>query len=77
MAARREELGESEAKAVNQQIANVVKNGVDAKTHYSIAIHKQAGYPWGKDARINGSLYYGKDPGDTASVSSEWPRSVA
>ena len=31
-------------------------NGVDAKTHYSIAIHKQAGYPWGKDARIHGSL---------------------
>lgn len=30
--------------------------GVDAKTHYSIAIHKQAGYPWGKDARIAGSL---------------------
>ncbi|MCW5552418.1 MAG: DegT/DnrJ/EryC1/StrS family aminotransferase [Verrucomicrobiae bacterium] len=34
----------------------LVKNGVDAKTHYSIAIHQQAGYPWGKDARINGSL---------------------
>jgi dTDP-4-amino-4,6-dideoxygalactose transaminase len=31
-------------------------NGVDAKTHYSIAIHKQAGYPWGKDARIAGSV---------------------
>src|SRR3954454_11622302 len=30
-------------------------NGVDAKTHYSIAIHKQAGYPWGKGARLNGS----------------------
>ena len=25
-------------------------------THYSIAIHKQAGYPWGKKARIVGSL---------------------
>ncbi len=34
----------------------LVKNGVDAKTHYSIAIHKQAGYPWGKGARIVGSL---------------------
>jgi len=32
------------------------KNGVDAKTHYSIAIHKQAGYPWGKGARIVGSV---------------------
>jgi dTDP-4-amino-4,6-dideoxygalactose transaminase len=31
-------------------------NGVDAKTHYSIAIHKQAGYPWGKQARIAGSV---------------------
>jgi dTDP-4-amino-4,6-dideoxygalactose transaminase len=31
-------------------------NGVDAKTHYSIAIHQQAGYPWGKGARIAGSL---------------------
>ena len=30
--------------------------GVDAKTHYSIAIHKQAGYPWGKNARIAGSV---------------------
>jgi dTDP-4-amino-4,6-dideoxygalactose transaminase len=29
---------------------------VDAKTHYSIAIHQQAGYPWGKGARICGSL---------------------
>jgi dTDP-4-amino-4,6-dideoxygalactose transaminase len=31
-------------------------NGVDAKTHYSIAIHQQDGYPWGKDARISGSV---------------------
>jgi dTDP-4-amino-4,6-dideoxygalactose transaminase len=34
----------------------LVQNGVDAKSHYSIAIHKQAGYPWGKGARIVGSL---------------------
>jgi len=34
----------------------LVKNGVDAKTHYSIAIHQQAGYPWGKGARIVGSV---------------------
>src|SRR5256884_5764393 len=26
--------------------------GIDAKTHYSIAIHRQAGYPWDKGARI-------------------------
>jgi dTDP-4-amino-4,6-dideoxygalactose transaminase len=32
------------------------KNGIDAKTHYSIAIHQQAGYPWGKGARTVGSL---------------------
>lgn len=31
-------------------------NGIDAKTHYSIAIHQQEGFPWGKDARIAGSL---------------------
>jgi len=31
-------------------------DNVDAKTHYSIAIHKQAGYPWGKQARIVGSV---------------------
>jgi dTDP-4-amino-4,6-dideoxygalactose transaminase len=30
--------------------------GIDAKTHYSIAIHQQAGYSWGKPARIAGSL---------------------
>jgi dTDP-4-amino-4,6-dideoxygalactose transaminase len=34
----------------------LVKNGIDAKTHYSIAIHKQEGYPWGKQARIVGSV---------------------
>jgi dTDP-4-amino-4,6-dideoxygalactose transaminase len=30
--------------------------GVDAKCHYPIAIHRQEGYPWGKDARIAGNL---------------------
>ncbi len=34
----------------------LVKNGIDAKTHYSIAIHQQAGYPWGKGARIAGPV---------------------
>lgn len=34
----------------------LVQNGVDAKTHYSIPIHQQEGYPWGKEARISGSL---------------------
>ena len=40
----------------DQLVDYLVKNGVDAKTHYSIAIHKQAGYPWGKTARIVGSV---------------------
>jgi dTDP-4-amino-4,6-dideoxygalactose transaminase len=35
---------------------HLVANGIDAKTHYSIAIHEQDGYPWGKDARIVGSV---------------------
>ena len=34
----------------------LVKNGVDAKTHYSIAIHQQSGYPWGKEARVVGAV---------------------
>jgi dTDP-4-amino-4,6-dideoxygalactose transaminase len=34
----------------------LVDSGVDAKTHYSIAIHKQDGYPWGKESEIVGSL---------------------
>lgn len=34
----------------------LVDNGVDAKTHYPIAIHQQEGYPWGKDADLNVKL---------------------
>ncbi len=37
-------------------LEHLVKNDIDAKTHYSVAIHQQAGYPWGKGARIVGSL---------------------
>ncbi len=40
----------------DQLLDHLVKNGIDAKTHYSIAIHKQPGYPWGKGARIAGSV---------------------
>ena len=40
----------------DQLVDFLVKNNVDAKTHYSIAIHKQAGYPWGKGARIAGPV---------------------
>ena len=48
-----------ETKKAEQRDAMVqflVDNGIDAKTHYSIAIHKQEGYPWGKGARIVGSV---------------------
>jgi dTDP-4-amino-4,6-dideoxygalactose transaminase len=31
-------------------------NGIDAKCHYPIAIHRQEGYPWGKPARIAGPI---------------------
>jgi dTDP-4-amino-4,6-dideoxygalactose transaminase len=31
-------------------------SGIDAKCHYPIAIHQQAGFPWGKGARIVGPL---------------------
>jgi dTDP-4-amino-4,6-dideoxygalactose transaminase len=37
-------------------VAFLQENGIDAKTHYSIAIHQQEGFPWGKDCRIDGSL---------------------
>jgi dTDP-4-amino-4,6-dideoxygalactose transaminase len=40
----------------DQLVDHLVKNGIDAKTHYSIAIHQQAGYPWGKGARIVGPV---------------------
>ena len=30
--------------------------GIDAKTHYPIAIHQQEGYPWGMPANLNVSL---------------------
>ncbi len=32
------------------------ENGIDAKCHYDIAIHQQEGFPWGKQARICGSV---------------------
>lgn len=40
----------------NKLVDHLVANGIDAKTHYSIAIHQQEGFPWGKDARLAGSL---------------------
>jgi dTDP-4-amino-4,6-dideoxygalactose transaminase len=40
----------------DQLLEFLVANGIDAKTHYSIAIHHQDGYPWGKGARVAGSV---------------------
>jgi dTDP-4-amino-4,6-dideoxygalactose transaminase len=40
----------------DQLLDFLVQNGIDAKTHYSIAIHQQDGYPWGKGARCAGSV---------------------
>jgi dTDP-4-amino-4,6-dideoxygalactose transaminase len=40
----------------NPLLAYLNGKGIDAKTHYSIAIHQQEGYPWGKEAEIRGSL---------------------
>jgi len=34
----------------------LAQKGIDVKTHYSIAIHQQEGFPWGKSARIPGPL---------------------
>jgi dTDP-4-amino-4,6-dideoxygalactose transaminase len=46
--------------ATEEERDNLLKhlnnNGIDAKTHYSIAIHQQEGFPWGKEARVEGSL---------------------
>jgi len=38
----------------NKLVDFLVSKGIDAKTHYSIAIHKQEGFPWGKAARLAG-----------------------
>ena len=40
----------------NDLVKSLNAGGVDAKTHYSIAIHKQEGFPWGKPFRIVGSV---------------------
>src|SRR5262249_46312674 len=37
-------------------MAYLAEKGIDVKTHYSIAIHRQEGYPWGKAAEIRGPL---------------------
>ncbi len=42
----------------NRFLDYLVAQGVDAKTHYSVAIHQQEGFPWGKDARLAGPLVH-------------------
>jgi len=36
--------------------AHLQSRGIVALTHYPISIHQQEGYPWGRGARISGSL---------------------
>ncbi len=40
----------------NDLLKHLQAQGIDAKCHYDIAIHEQEGYPWGKEARIVGSM---------------------
>jgi len=40
----------------DQLVDFLVASGIDAKTHYSIAIHKQPDYPWGRPARVAGPV---------------------
>jgi dTDP-4-amino-4,6-dideoxygalactose transaminase len=40
----------------NRLMEYLLSCGVEAKSHYSIAIHRQEGFPWGKDARLAGPL---------------------
>jgi dTDP-4-amino-4,6-dideoxygalactose transaminase len=40
----------------NHLLAYLNGRGIDAKTHYSIPIHLQEGFPWGKNYQISGSL---------------------
>jgi dTDP-4-amino-4,6-dideoxygalactose transaminase len=49
----------------NDLVAFLQENGIDAKTHYSIPIHKQNGFPWGKECEIRGSLENAERNSDT------------
>ena len=40
----------------DQLQAYLKSKNIIAQTHYPIAIHQQEGYPWGRSARISGSL---------------------
>jgi len=45
-----------QAKHLDPLLKFLNDEGIDAKCHYPIAIHQQEGYPWGKCARLSGSL---------------------
>jgi dTDP-4-amino-4,6-dideoxygalactose transaminase len=47
---------ETDPKKRDSLVKFLQEAGIDAKTHYSIAIHKQKGFPWGKDCKISGKL---------------------
>lgn len=46
-------------------LAFLNENGIDAKTHYSIACHQQEGFPWGKPAVVAESLVNAEKNADT------------
>jgi dTDP-4-amino-4,6-dideoxygalactose transaminase len=50
------EVETKDAAERDKLVAYLNKNEIDAKTHYSIPIHKQEGFPWGKNARVVGPL---------------------
>jgi dTDP-4-amino-4,6-dideoxygalactose transaminase len=45
-----------ETPARDAMLAYLNDKGINAKTHYPIAIHQQEGYPWGKPADLDVSL---------------------
>jgi len=45
-----------EAEQRDEMLKYINDAGIDAKTHYPIAIHQQEGYPWGQPADLNVSL---------------------
>jgi len=50
------EIETREAADRDKMLDYLVKSGIDAKTHYSIPIHGQEGFPWGRPSRLAGPL---------------------
>ena len=61
----------------DQLVDFLAKNGIDAKTHYSIAIHKQDGYPWGKGARTVGPVTHAEKNAATCVSLPMYPELIA